>query len=226
MCFFIKSLLCNKSPCLNKSVFIVFFLFFFSIFLNAKTDNAMRIHQNFNGRLSDYFSFHFYSFEQFTEDISRYDYYETGVGVKCKFPRRFALSVYYRQGYYRDDDNGWSLEKAPQVNIEKGLQMKMILIFDQVRYEYRYKPEWDDFRIKNFLKISLPQIPFRPFLGWELYYEHYYEEVNLHRFHAGIFENIYNGLVFGIYYRYDLSKSDDKWEHIRDMYGVRVALSL
>jgi hypothetical protein len=187
----------------------------------------MRIHQNFYGRVSDHLSLYFYSFEQFTEDISRYTYYETGAGMKIKpFKKRFALSACYRQGYSRSDNDSWSVEKAPQVNIEAGIKIKMFSIFDQVRYEYRYKTEWEAFRLKNFLKISLPQIPLKPFLGWELYYEDHYNEVNLHRFHAGIIESIYNGLMCGIYYRYDLSKADDKWKHIRNMYGVRVALSL
>jgi hypothetical protein len=227
MNFLLKILWKKIYPSFNRTLLIIILLLVLTGHLNAETDSGMRIHQNFKGKLSDYLSLHYYSFEQFMEDLSRYNYYETGVGAKLKlFSGHFALSTYYRQGYSRSDDNSWSIEKAPQVNIETGLTIKMIGIFEQARYEYRYKPEWEDYRLKNFLKISLPHIFLRPFVGWEIYYEHYYEEVNLHRFHAGMSENIYDGLMLGAYYRYDLSKADDKWEHIRNVYGVRVALSL
>jgi hypothetical protein len=227
MSFLLKIFRNKINPNTYRYLFAVILLIVPAGSLNAETDNAMRVHQNFYGRVSGHLSLYFYSFEQFTEDISRYTYYETGAGLKIKpLAGRFALSVCYRQGYSRSDDDSWSVEKAPQFNIETGTSIKMISLFDQVRYEYRYKTEWEAFRLKNFLKISFPEIPLKPFLGWELYYEDYYKEVDLHRFHAGVIESVYNGLMLGIYYRYDLSKADDKWKHVRNMYGVRVALSL
>jgi len=85
-------------------------------------------------------------------------------------------------------------------------------ISNQIRYEYRFTPDWNDYRIKNTLEISRPDIFLQPYIGWELFYENRNKDFMLHRIKFGIVKNISENVYLGTYYRIDFSNVNDEWE--------------
>ena len=95
-------------------------------------------------------------------------------------------------------------------------------ISNQIRYEYRFTPDWNDYRIKNTLEISRPDIFLQPYIGWELYYENRDKAVMLNRIKFGIIKNIDSNISLGPYYRIDFSNINHQWELTRQLIGFQI----
>ena len=67
----------------------------------------------------------------------------------------------------------WLLEQKPSINMNTSVALSRFKISNQIRYEYRITPDWNDYRIKNTLEISRPDIFLQPYIGWELFYENH-----------------------------------------------------
>jgi len=89
------------------------------------------------------------------------------------------------------------------------------MISSQLRYEYRFTPDWSDYRIKTYLEIARPDILLQPYIGWELYYKNRNKAVMLNRIKLGIIRNVSKNVSMGAYYRIDFSNIDHSWEWTR-----------
>jgi len=193
--------------------------------LFARHDNSLRIDQNFNGTIDDRFQLICYVFEQINDNISRYDYIELGTGLQYQTPLSWlSLLVYYQQSYSQDDGGDWLLEQKPSMNINTSVTYSHFKFTNQIRYEYRITPEWHDYRIKNYLVISLHDIFLQPYTGWELFYENRAKSIMLNRIKFGINKNVYSNIHLGVYYRIDFSKINRHWEFSRQLIGFQFAL--
>ncbi len=193
--------------------------------LYAEHDNSLRIDQNFYGTIGEQFQLVSYFFEQKDRDMSEYDYFEFGIGLQYQTPLTWlSILPYYQQSYTRGNDDRWLMEKKPSININTSFIISHLKIYDQIRYEYRITPEWEDYRIKNYLEFSLHDIFLQPGLGWELYYEDHDKDIMLNRIKFGISRNVYTSITLGTYYRIDFAKINDRWEFTRQLIGFQVTL--
>ncbi len=108
------------------------------------------------------------------------------------------LSGFYQQGYSKSDQGSWYLEQRPSVNMNTSTNISLFKISNQIRYEYRINTDWHDYRIKNTLVISCPEVFLRPSVGWELYYEHHDRDITLNRIKFGITKDINAHFPWGL----------------------------
>ena len=138
--------------------------------LYADHDTSLRTDLNFSYTFNEQFRAVSYVFIQADENISNYDYAEGGIGLLYQTPLTWlSFLAYYQQGYSKDDDSHWLLEQKPSISLNTSTTLLRFKISNQIRYEYRIAPEWHDYRIKNTLEISRPDIFLQPYIGWELY---------------------------------------------------------
>ncbi len=218
----------ERNNCLQYNTTIILFLlfiFFFSPCLFAEHDNSIRIDQNIYCTIDDRFQLIYYTFEQIDKDMSDYDYFEFGMGLQYQTLLTWlSFLAYYQQSYSKSDDNSWLIEKKPSINMNTSINLSYFKLSNQIRYEYRITPEWHNYRIKNYLEISLRDIFLHPYTGWELYYEERNKAFMLNRIKIGIVENVYKSVYLGIYYRTDYSKINNQWEFSRQLIGIQVLL--
>ncbi len=223
--------LCSKIHCLLKrrlctGIYIgSWFIFFITPCLYAGHDNSLRIDQNFYGTIDERFQLISYVFEQINKDISDYNYLETAIGLQYRTPLSWlSFFVNYQKSFSKGNDNKWSHEQDPSINVNFSYILSHFKFTDQVRYEYRMTSEWHTYRIKNTLGISLNDILLRPYTVWELYYEDRNKCFMLNRIKFGVIENFYKNIYLGIYYRIDFSKIQNRWEFSRQLIGLQIAL--
>jgi len=193
--------------------------------LYADQDTSLRTDLNFSYTFNELFRSSSYIFLQANDDMSNYDYTEWGTALQYQTPFAWlAFMVYYQQSYSKDDDRHWSLEQKPSINMNLKVSLSGFRISNQIRYEYRITPDWDDYRIKNTLEISRPDMFLVPCIGWELFYENHDKAVMLNRIKLGVSKNISNHVSIGPYYRVDFSNVDSHWEWTRQLVGFHVTL--
>jgi len=165
-----------------KVIPIVLLIFLNTPNLYAGHDTSLRTDLNFNYTINEKFRSVSYIFSQADDDISNYDYTELGVGLQYQTTVTwFSLLVWYQQGYTKDDNNHLSLEQKPSINVNTSVTLFRFKISNQIRYEYRITTDWRDYRIKNTLGISRPDIFLQPYIGWELFYENHNKDIMLNR---------------------------------------------
>jgi hypothetical protein len=165
-------------------------------------------------------------FLQANQDISNFDYFEWGTGLQYQTTLPWlSFIVYYQQGYSKVDPDNWSLEQRPSININASDTFYHFKISDQIRYEYRFTRDWNDYRYKNTFEIARPDIFLKPYIGWELYYEHRDKAFMLNRIKFGIIHKIDSNISLGTYYRVDYSNNDDTWKWTRQLIGIHLNLN-
>ncbi len=118
----------------------------------AEHDTSLRTDLNLSYTFNDQFRMVAYAFLQVNDEISNMDYGEWGIGLQYQAPVSWlSFLVYYQQGYSKDQesDRQWILEQKPSVNLNLHTTLLGFKWFNQIRYECRMTPEWNDFRIKN-----------------------------------------------------------------------------
>lgn len=194
--------------------------------LCADHDNSLRTDLNFNYTINDEFKSVSYIFLQADKDMSNYDYIELGTGLQYQTPLSWlSFLLWYQQGYAKDEDRHWLLEQKPSININTSFTLARFKISNQIRYEYRITPDWNDYRIKNTLEVARPDIFLKPYVGWELFYENHDRDVTLHRIKFGIMKDIDSHVSLGPYYRIDFSKTDRQWEFSRQLIGFQCTIN-
>lgn len=200
--------ICFKTPCLY-----------------ADHDDSLRTDLNFNYTINDQFRSISYIFIQADKNMSNYDYIEWATGLNYQMPLAWlSFLVSYQQGISKVEPDNWSLEQRPSINMNTSAIFYHFKISNQIRYEYRFTPDWNDYRIKNTLAISRPDIFLQPYIGWELYYENRDKAVMLNRIKFGIIKKINNNIVMGPYYRVDYSNINHEWEFTRQLIGFQITL--
>lgn len=214
-----------KSHCgIIISIFLL--ICFYAPCLYADHDSSLRTDLNFSYTLNDKFKSVSYLFLQANQDISNLDYFEWGTGLQYQTTLPWlSFLVYYQQGYSKVDPDNWSLEQRPSININASDTFYHFKISEQIRYEYRFTRDWNDYRYKNTFEIARPDIFLQPYVGWELYYEHRDKAFMLSRVKFGIIHKIDNNISLGAYYRVDYSNNDDKWEWTRQLIGIHLNLN-
>jgi hypothetical protein len=193
--------------------------------LYADHDTSLRTDLNFNYTINDQLQSISYIFIQADKNISNYDYLEWATGLNYQTPLPWlSFLVSYQQGFSKVDPDNWLLEQRPSINMNTSTTIFHFKISNQIRYEYRFTPDWNDYRIKNTLEISRPDIFLQPYIGWELYYENRDKAVMLNRIKFGVIKNISNNVSFGPYYRIDFSNIDYQWEWTRQLIGIQLSL--
>jgi hypothetical protein len=201
-------LICFNAPCLY-----------------ADHDTSLRTDLNISYTFNEQFRSSSYIFLQADDEISNYDYVEWGTALQYQTPLPWlAFMVYYQQGYSKDTDRRWQLEQKPSINMNLKVSLADFKISNQIRYEYRITPEWHDYRIKNTLEISRPDIFLQPYIGWELFYENRDKEVMLNRVKLGIVKDIGSHVSMGPYFRVDFSNIKRQWEWTRQLIGFQVTI--
>jgi len=204
MCFFI----CFDAPCLY-----------------AEHDDSLRTDLNFNYTINNQFRSVSYIFIQADKNMSNYDYLEWATGLNYQTPLAWlSFLVSYQQGISKVEPYNWSLEQRPSINMNTSAIFYNFKISNQIRYEYRFTPDWNDYRIKNTLAISRPDIFLQPCIVWELYYENRDKAVMLNRIKFGIIKKINNNISLGPYYRVDYSNINHEWEFTRQLIGFQITL--
>ncbi|MCX5814301.1 MAG: DUF2490 domain-containing protein [Proteobacteria bacterium] len=208
-----------------KVILMLLFLYFATPCLHADHDNSLRTDLNFNYTINERFLSTSYVFIQADKDMSNYDYIELGTGLQYQTSLKWlSFLLYYQQGYSKDDDNHWLLEQKPSINMNTLFAISGFKISNQIRYEYRITPDWNDYRIKNTLEISRPDIFLKPYIGWEMFYENHDRDVTLNRIKFGIIKDIDSHFSMGPYYRIDFSKINHQWEFSRQLVGFQVTI--
>ncbi len=201
-------------------------LIFFNVScLHAEHDTSLRTDLNFIYQFNEKFLSTSYLFLQADDDISNYDYLEWGTGLEYQTPLPWlSFLAYYQQGYSKDGDRHWQLEQKPSINMNLKASLAGFKISNQIRYEHRITPEWNDSRIKNTLTISRPDIFLQPYIGWELFYENRDKAVMLNRVKLGIIKDIVSHVSIGPYFRVDFSNIKHQWEWTRQLIGFQVTI--
>ncbi len=207
-------------------IYLMFiFIFFNAPCLCADHDDSLRIDLNYDYTINDQFRLISYIFIQADKNMSNYDYFEWAAGLNYQTPLPWlSFLVSYQQGYSKIVPDNWSLEQRPSVNMNASGTLFYFKISNQIRYEHRFRPGWNDYRIKNSLGISLPDIFLQPYIGWELYYENCDKAVMLSRIKLGIMKNIDKNISLGPYFRVDFSNNNHQWEFTRQLIGFQVTI--
>jgi hypothetical protein len=207
-------------------IILMLFVYFNTPCLYADHDNSLRTDINFNYTINKRFLSTSYVFLQGDKDMSNYNYVELGTGLQYQTSLPWlSFLLWYQQGYSKDDDSQWRLEQKPSININTSVMLDCFKISNQIRYEYRITPDWNDYRLKNTLEIARPDIFLSPYIGWELFYENHDRDVTLNRIRFGIIKNVDSHISLGPYYRVDFSKIDHHWEFIRQLVGFQVTIN-
>jgi hypothetical protein len=208
-----------------KIILMSLFICFNAPCLYAEHDDSLRIDLNFSYTFNEKFKSLFYLFPQANEHMSNFNYVEWGTGLQYQTSLAWlSFLVYYQQGYSEDDNRNWSLEQRPSINMNTSSTFYHFQISNQIRYEYRFTPDWNDYRIKNTLEIARPDIFLQPYVGWELYYENRDKAFMLNRIKFGITKNINSNISLGTYYRVDFSNINNEWEFTRQLIGIQLTL--
>jgi hypothetical protein len=193
--------------------------------LYAGHDTSLRTDLNFSYTFNEQFRAVSYVFIQANDEISNYDYTEWGAGLQYQTPVAWlSFLAYYQQGYSKDDDSHWLLEQKPSINLNLSQTFFNFKFFNQIRYEYRITPDWNDARIKNTFHISRPDLFLHPYVGWELFYENRDKAVMLNRFKVGVNHNIAEHVSVGPYFRMDFSNINSRWEWTRQLIGLQMTI--
>jgi hypothetical protein len=194
--------------------------------LYADHDTSLRTDLNFSYTFNEQFQNISYIFLQANKNMSNYDYIEWATGLQYQTPIAWlSFLVSYQQGYSKIDPDNWSLEQRPSININTAATFYHFKISNQIRYEHRFAPGWNDYRIKNTLGISLPDIFLQPYIVWELYYENCDKALMLNRVKFGIIKNIDKNISLGPYLRVDFSNNNHQWEFVRQLIGFQVTIN-
>ncbi len=191
------------------------------------SDTSLRLDLNANYRLSERFRSTSYVFVQANDYMSRYHYTEWGTGLECGSALKWlSFLVYFQQSYSYDDRRNWLAEHKPSMNINTRTTFLGYRISNQLRYEYRMTPDWNDYRIKNTLEIGRPDLFLQPAVGWELFYENRDGAVMLHRIKFGVTRMMNRYVSMGPYYRIDFANENHRWELTRHLVGFHVTVGM
>lgn len=194
--------------------------------LYAGHDTSFRADLNFSYNFNEKYRAVSYVFIQADDEMSNYDYTEWGIGLQYQTPVAWlSFLAYYQQGYSKDEDRHWALEQKPSINLNLSKTFFNFKVFNQIRYEYRITPDWNDARIKNTLNISRPDLLLQPYVGWELFYENRDKAVMLNRIKVGINKNIGAHVSVGPYFRMDFSNVNSRWEWTRQLVGLQMTIN-
>lgn len=213
---------------LNITVIVISisFICFASQGLCADTDTSLRTDLNFNYTINEKFRSVNYIFLQADKDMSNYDYVELGTGLRYQTSLNWlSFLVWYQQGYAKDENRSWLLEQKPSINVNTVVTLLRFRVSNQIRYEYRMTPDWNDYRIKNTLEIARPDVCLQPHAGWELFYENHDRNVMLNRFKFGIIKAVGRHVSLGPYYRLDYSRVNHQWKLTRQLFGFQVTVN-
>ncbi len=203
-----------------------FFVLMPAPLLYAGHDTSFRADLNFSYNFNEKYRAVSYVFIQADDEMSNYDYTEWGIGLQYQTPVAWlSVLAYYQQGYSKDEDRHWALEQKPSINLNLSKTFFNFKVFNQIRYEYRITPDWNDARIKNTLNISLPDLLLQPYVGWELFYENRDKAVMLNRIKVGINKNIGAHVSVGPYFRMDFSNVNSRWEWTRQLVGLQMTIN-
>jgi len=212
-------------PFAVKIIFALLVIFFNPLCLYADHDTSLRTDLNFQYTINDRFKSTSYVFIQLNENVSNYNYTEWGTGLQYQTSLPWlSFLLYYQQGYSKSDQGSWFLEQRPSLNMNTSTTISLFKISNQIRYEYRMNSDWHDYRIKNTLEVSCPEIFLKPSVCWELYYENHDHDVTLNRIKFGITKDINKNFSLGPYYRMDFSKVDHQWDFSRQLIGFHVTI--
>ena len=190
--------------------------------LSRPTDMALRINQNIDARFSPHISGHAWMFEHMNQSMSRFEYYETGIGPRFHPSFQWMTVCFlYRQAFSKKPGNIWQIEKSPSANVEFSLGYRRIKIWHQTRFEYRFTPNWRNLRVKSFLKTTLSGFSMAPYVAWESFYEHQFRAFQLQRFFAGITAPLTGSMSVCYYVRLDI-QTDDAWDLYRICLGIKL----
>lgn len=212
--------------CGIRIVFISLLFIQFNIpYLYGDHDNSIRTDINFSYIINDKFKAVSYIFLQGNDDVSNYNYVEAGSGLQYQTRLKWlSFLIWYQQGYSKDEDRQWSIEHKPSMNMNTSFMLAGFSISNQIRYEYRITTDWNDYRLKNTLQISRPDIFLKPCIGWEMFYENHERDVTLNRIKFGIIKDIDKHFALGPYYRIDFSKINNHWEFTRQLIGFQAII--
>jgi hypothetical protein len=208
-----------------KIIPVLLFIYFTTPCLYADHDTSLRTDLNFSYTFNERFRTVSYVFLQADKNMANYDYAEWGIGLQYQTSLAWlSFLAYYQQGYSKDEPSNWLLEQKPSININTSITLFSFKISNQIRYEYRFTPDWNDYRIKNTLEISRPDIFLQPYIGWELFYENRDKAVMLNRIKFGVMKNVGSNVYVGPYYRIDFSNINWQWEWTRQLIGFQVTI--
>ncbi len=213
----------------HDGIKIISALFVFTLInppcIYAYHDTSLRTDMNFSYMFNEQFKFVSYAFIQADENISNFDYSEWGIGLQYQTALPwFSFLAYYQQGHSKVEPDRWLLEKKPSISMNMSASIVHFKISNQIRYEHRFTPDWDDYRIKNTLEISRPDMPLQPYVAWEVFYENHSNAVMLNRMKFGLIKNITHNVSLGPYYRVDFAKADHQWDWTRQLIGIQLSL--
>ena len=193
--------------------------------LYAEQDNSLRADLNLSYKINKQFRSVSYIFIQADEDVTNYDYVEMGTGLVYQTRLSWlSFLAYYQLGCSKREPDHWLAEHKPSVNLNTSATLGDFRISNQIRYEHRITPGWNDYRIKNTLEISRPDMTFQPGVGWELFYENHDQAVMLNRIKFSIARAVSDHVTLGPYYRIDFSNLNHQWELSRHLVGFQVTV--
>tara|TARA_Y100001960_G_C14653491_1_gene817130 strand:- start:70 stop:690 length:621 start_codon:yes stop_codon:yes gene_type:complete len=134
-------------------------------------------------------------------------------GISFPIANTWSVAIQYRNIFTKKDGE-WILEKRPHAQIQKTIDTDPIKWSIKSRQEYRIRNGRDDalrnrFRIKG--KSNKSFFNAKPHFGNEFFYDMEKQSYNKNRFTFGFdFKKGKLGIPT-IYYKYDISLSDDKW---------------
>ena len=134
-------------------------------------------------------------------------------GITFPLAKTWSAAIQYRNIYVQKDGE-WVLEKRPHAQIQKTIDTNHLKWTIKSRQEYRVRSGRDDamrnrIRVKG--KSNKTFYNLKPYFGNEFFYDMEKNSYNKNRFTFGLdFPKGKLG-VPTIYYKYDVSLSDEKW---------------
>tara|TARA_B100001250_G_C19655078_1_gene724465 strand:- start:91 stop:711 length:621 start_codon:yes stop_codon:yes gene_type:complete len=147
-------------------------------------------------------------------------------GITFPVSKTWSVAIQYRN-IFTQKDGGWVLEKRPHAQIQKTINTQPVKWSIKSRQEYRIRDGRNDamrnrFRIKG--KSNKSFFYANPHFGNEFFYDMEKKSYNKNRFTFGFdFPKGKLGIPT-IYYKYDISLSDDKW--VSSFSGLTFQLTL
>jgi hypothetical protein len=129
------------------------------------------------------------------------------------------LGVNFRKVYSKDSKGKWTQEDRPHLNATLKGKVFGLDVSDRSRLEYRDREnEKDVWRYRNKVTVKLPVeltgLKLQPYVAEEVFINLDEEGFNRNRLYSGFSVNVSKKVKGDIYYLWQTSKSDGKWNDI------------
>jgi hypothetical protein len=157
---------------------------------------------------------------RFKDGGGEFYYHHSDLGFVYKSLANWIdLGVNFRKVYSKDSSGEWTQEDRPHLNATLKGKVFGLDVSDRSRLEYRDREnEKDIWRYRNKVTVKLPveltALKLQPYVAEEVFINLDGEGFNRNRLAGGFYINLSKNIKGDIYYLWQTTESDGKWEDI------------